>query len=350
MELLLQKYHIIRQIGQGGFSVLHLVKSLADQSFYAAKQISKSCPGLTSHLIECEVLQKISQYPHPNLARFVELIEDDEELFIIMEYLPGGDLLEYLMKHEEALPEAQVKKIFCSLISAVNHLHQLGIVHRDLKLENVLIDTHGDVRLVDFNLSSKWSPGKVQTNHCGSLIYCAPEMLTRAPYFGPEADVWSLGVMLYAMVFRQFPFNSPGGEKKDPHTIGKKIITASYTFPVDILAQSESIYHLIDWILRVDGMSRPTTDQILTHPWMSGSPAAVKQRLILESKSVDEMRPRKSSFSSTVTANPKEKFDKAAAREKFTSKRVSSYYGTKAKFDHSKRLFKNIVERIKHSV
>jgi serine/threonine protein kinase len=148
----------------------------------------------------------LKKYPHTDVVGCIELFEDQEEVFLVYEYLPNGDLLHWLAK-KKTITEAEAKRIFWSVASAVNHLHSLGVVHRDIKLENICVGKDGETKLVDFNLCSTWSPEKKLKTYCGSLCYCAPEICLAQPYTGPEVDVWSLGVLLYVLLFCRFPFD-----------------------------------------------------------------------------------------------------------------------------------------------
>ncbi len=129
-----------------------------------------------------------------------------------MEYVNGGDLLSYIRKRRR-LTEPIAKNIFKQIINAIQHLHSQYIVHRDVKLENILIDSNNLVKLCDFGVSKEIKKGDMLTNKCGTLAYIAPEILKGNKYEGFGVDIWSAGVVLYAMLSGTVPFK--GYEKQD---------------------------------------------------------------------------------------------------------------------------------------
>jgi serine/threonine protein kinase len=102
-----------------------------------------------------------------------------------------------------------VKDIFAQLISALQYTHAQGFAHRDIKLENILIDSKGEILLTDWSLCTKWKPGQMHKEYVGSSAYMSPEVMDGKPYEGPELDIWSAGIVLYALLFNVLPFESP---------------------------------------------------------------------------------------------------------------------------------------------
>jgi serine/threonine protein kinase len=205
--------------------------------------------------------------PHPNIVNCLEIIEDDLNVYIVEELLPQGDLLQYLTKHAP-LKEAEVKKIFWTVLSAVQHLHSLHIVHRDVKLENLLFDARGKIKLIDFNLSSFYSEKSLLTRYCGSLPYCPPEMVLRTPYIGPEVDVWSLGVLLYLLLFVRYPF--PVDDERDIECLRRfmtNLLGARYFVPTYHPFSNEAI-SLLRSIFCVDRHKRICLQEVMDHPWL----------------------------------------------------------------------------------
>ncbi|XP_010847024.1 PREDICTED: serine/threonine-protein kinase MARK2-like [Bison bison bison] len=130
---------------------------------------------------------------HPNTVKLLEVTDTEETLFIVMEYLSRGDLFTHL--------EAKEK-----LVSSLHHCHQLGVVHRDLKLDNLLLDANNTAKISDFTLSNQWHPGKKLDTFCSSPVFMAPGLFLGSPYTGPEVDVWRLGGVQYTEVTGSLPF------------------------------------------------------------------------------------------------------------------------------------------------
>ena len=142
---------------------------------------------------------------HPYIIQLFEIIETPKQLFLIMEYVSGGELFDFIVKKQK-LTEQESCKYFQQIICGVEYLHELGIVHRDLKPENLLLDYQNNLKLVDFGLSNTYKQGETLKTACGSPCYAAPEMIEGKSYLGSRVDIWSTGVILFAMVAGYLPF------------------------------------------------------------------------------------------------------------------------------------------------
>lgn len=151
---------------------------------------------------EIDILKLIR---HPNIIQLFEIIETPKQLFLIMEYVSGGELFDYIVKKQK-LKEDEASDFFQQIICGIEYLHELGIVHRDLKPENLLLDHQKQIKLVDFGLSNTYKQGETLKTACGSPCYAAPEMIEGKAYYGSRVDVWSTGVILFAMVAGYLPF------------------------------------------------------------------------------------------------------------------------------------------------
>lgn len=162
---------------------------------------------------EIQIL-KICQ--HPNIIRLVDVFETFEEYYLVLEYLQGGDLFDYLKSRDFNISEDQQRKFLGELTHAMKFLHDKGIIHRDLKLENVMMttdhDTKASTKLVDFGLSIILGPGQQKCEVYGTQGYIAPEMFMKQPYY-KEVDCWSLGVLFYAILSGFMPFEHNDMEK-----------------------------------------------------------------------------------------------------------------------------------------
>ena len=176
-----------------------------------------------------------------------------------MEYICAGDLLSYIKKRGK-LQEPVAKFIFKQIILALKFIHENNIVHRDIKLDNILIDLDNNIKICDFGVSRIINKGDIMLEQCGTPAYIAPEILLNKGYEGFKVDVWSAGVVLYAMLSGTVPFK--GANIKELH---KLIISGNYQQIKDI---SKEASHLLKNILEIDPDKRITTENILNHPWI----------------------------------------------------------------------------------
>ncbi|VDM74676.1 unnamed protein product [Strongylus vulgaris] len=168
-------------------------------------------------------IQNLSLFRHPHIIRLYQVISTPTDIFMIMEYVSGGELFDYIVKHGR-LKTPEARRFFQQIISGVDYCHRHMVVHRDLKPENLLLDEHNNVKIADFGLSNIMTDGDFLRTSCGSPNYAAPEVISGKLYAGPEVDVWSCGVILYALLCGTLPFD-------DEHvpTLFRKIKSAKLT-------------------------------------------------------------------------------------------------------------------------
>ena len=261
-------YQIIRTIGSGSTGKVKLGVNIRTQRKVAIKIISrkyindpskksKETPSSRKKRIlrEAAILNLVH---HPNIVRLYDLYVTEEYYCMVFEYVDGGQMLDYIITHGR-MNEEQAQKFFLQLISAVSYCHENGIVHRDLKIENVLIDTKGDVKLVDFGLSNFFDPSDKLKTFCGSLYFAAPELLRGIVYTGPEIDVWSLGIILYVLVCGKVPFDD-----KSMSALHDKIKSGLFVLPDHLSIQCRN---LLKSMIEVDPKRRARVDEILRHSW-----------------------------------------------------------------------------------
>lgn len=207
---------------------------------------------------------------HPNIVNLVEVMKSGKYIGIVLEYASGGELFDYILQHKY-LKENVAKKLFAQLVSGVDYMHAKGLIHRDLKLENLLLDKHKNVIISDFGFVNSYNRDKndLMKTSCGSPCYAAPELvLSQTAYEGRKVDIWSLGVILYAMLAGYLPFDDDP-ENEDGADIIKLyhyICKTPLTFPeyVSPLARD-----LLRKIIVSDPKKRITIDEIRNHPWLS---------------------------------------------------------------------------------
>jgi 5'-AMP-activated protein kinase catalytic alpha subunit len=197
---------------------------------------------------------------HPHVVQLYEIIETPKKLYLIMEFASGGELFDHIVKLGK-VEEHEACRFFQQIISGVEYISKLGIVHRDLKPENMLIDFDRGIKLVDFGLSNTYKDGELLKTACGSPCYAAPEMIAGKRYKGKMVDVWSCGVILFALLAGFLPFEDP-----NTSNLYKKILAADYKVPDHF---SKDAVDLIGRILTTDPEKRIAIEEIKQHRWFN---------------------------------------------------------------------------------
>jgi len=198
---------------------------------------------------------------HPNVLRLLEVFETNTHLFLVTEYADGGELFDYLVKRGSLEPD-EARLFFRQIIEGVDYCHQRYIVHRDLKPENLLLDKEHRIKIADFGMASMLPPGSMLETSCGSPHYAAPEIISGEMYSGFESDVWSCGVILYALVTGKLPFDDDNLQR-----LLQKVRCGLYHLPSYLPPQLRSLIHCM---LTVDPKRRITVEGIKAHPWYLG--------------------------------------------------------------------------------
>ncbi|OBT70065.1 CAMK/CAMKL protein kinase [Pseudogymnoascus sp. 23342-1-I1] len=260
-------YTLGRLIGKGSFGKVYLAShKLTNGSKVVLKSAKKDDSNLAREI------HHHRQFLHPHIARLYEVIVTENLVWLVLEYCPGDELYNYLLK-EGALPVEKVQKIFAQLVGAVSYVHNLSCVHRDLKLENILLDKNENVKLCDFGFTREYE-GKssyLQT-FCGTVAYSAPEMLKGEKYAGEKVDIWSLGVILYAVLCGELPF-----DEDDEQLMRAKILKNDPKYPDHLPQEARA---LIGKLLSKRPLLRPTLSDILADPFLAEH--APQQQAILK--------------------------------------------------------------------
>ena len=258
--------YIIKQtLGTGAYATVKLAVHKTTGMKYAIKTYEKfrlvDPHRKKSVQREIQILEKLD---HPNAMKLCGTIDNTKQLHLVQEYVNGCSLYQYIKKRPtRRLLESTTKKIFSQVINCIAYLHSHQIHHRDIKLENILISKDHAVKVIDFGFSTCFSNERKVKLCCGTPSYMAPEIVKRREFTGPPVDIWALGVMLYAMLSGTFPFK--GTNDKDLY---RKIALAKVTFPESI---PKSARGLISQMLSYSADDRPTANDILAHPWVTGS-------------------------------------------------------------------------------
>lgn len=202
----LEYYHIEKLLGEGSYGKVYKATSVLSSAPVAIKCYERS--KIKSETACRRIMQEIEilKYTcHPHIIRLYEIFENQKYIFMVIEYVDSGDLLNYL-RRKGVFEESNFLVIFKQVIRALHYLHFNGILHRDVKLDNILIDSSGQVKICDFGVSRKMPKSELVHEHIGTPAYLAPEIVANKGYKGFQADVWSLGVMTYIALTGQVPF------------------------------------------------------------------------------------------------------------------------------------------------
>ncbi|KAG7472290.1 hypothetical protein MATL_G00107390 [Megalops atlanticus] len=254
------RYDVLETLGKGTYGKVKKALERGTGKTVAIKSIRKE--RITDDLDRVHIqreIEIISSLKHPNIIRINEVFESKDKIVIVMEYASQGELYDYVNERRR-LPETEAREIFRQITSAVHYCHKNGIVHRDLKLENILLDQDLNVKLADFGLSNHYQRGQLLQTYCGSPLYASPEIVKGLPYQGPEVDCWALGVLLYALVYGSMPFDGA-----DYKTLTEQISQARYRRP----HPPSDACALIDWMLTVKVEDRATVEDIANHWWVN---------------------------------------------------------------------------------
>ncbi|GKU99017.1 hypothetical protein SLEP1_g11933 [Rubroshorea leprosula] len=257
------RYDFVRDIGSGNFGVARLMRDKVTKELVAVKYIERG--DKIDENVQREIINHRS-LRHPNIVKFKEVILTPTHLAIVMEYASGGELFERIC-NAGRFTEDEARFFFQQLISGVSYCHAMQVCHRDLKLENTLLDGSPAPRLkiCDFGYSKSSVLHSQPKSTVGTPAYIAPEVLLRQQYDGKIADVWSCGVTLYVMLVGAYPFEDPD-EPKDFRKTIQRILSVQYSIP-DFVQISPECCHLISRIFVADPGARITIPEIRNHEW-----------------------------------------------------------------------------------
>ncbi|XP_036410808.1 PAS domain-containing serine/threonine-protein kinase [Megalops cyprinoides] len=255
-----EEYRLQCAVGKGAFGFVWKARRRADDrevvvKFIRKDRIVKDCwvddPDMGQVSREIAILARLQ---HPNIVKVLEVFENEHFFQMVMEsHGEVLDLFEFI-ERQPCLDEPLASYIFRQLVAAVSYLRGKSILHRDIKDENIIIDTSFHVRLIDFGSAAVLDPGKLFYTFCGTLEYCSPEVLQGNPYEGPELEMWSLGVLLYTLLFSENPFCEV-----------EETLQAQLCPPFPL---SPELHTLLSGLLNPDPGLRSTLEEVLQAPWI----------------------------------------------------------------------------------
>ncbi|CAD8061805.1 unnamed protein product [Paramecium primaurelia] len=254
----LDNYIIEQSIGKGTFGKVYRGLHKPTQQFVAIKILEKSRieqpADFTRIQREIHILRKLR---HPNIVQLYEILESDTKIYLIMEFVSGGELFQHIVKNKR-LSENEAAALFSQIVEAIEYLHSLKIAHRDLKPENLLLENN-TLKVVDFGLSNTYSD--LLSTPCGSPCYAAPEMVSGIQYSGIKTDIWASGIILYAMLCGYVPF-----EDSNTRKLYEKIKYSDFQRPSHL---SPQVIDLLQGLLNKNPLNRLSIAKIKMHPFVS---------------------------------------------------------------------------------
>lgn len=285
-------WDFVKSIGAGSMGQVKLAVNRYTKQFAAIKIVPKafthrpregreSNEAKDARVIREAAIGRLLE--HPNISRLYDVFSMTGHFYLVFEYISGGQMLDYIISHG-CVKETQARRFARSISSALDYCHHNSVVHRDLKIENILIADDGDIRLIDFGLSNLFRRDNLLRTFCGSLYFAAPELLNAMPYIGPEIDVWSFGIVIYVLVSGKVPF-----EDKSMTVLHAKIKRGIIEYPQWL---SSLCVDLLRRMLNVNPSERATLSDVMHHPWMckgfDGPPESyIPRRLPLTYDSID---------------------------------------------------------------
>ncbi|EGR27300.1 protein kinase domain protein, partial [Ichthyophthirius multifiliis] len=251
--------NIDKTIGEGTFGKVKLGIHIETNEKVAIKILEKN------KIIEQADVERVAReililkmLRHPNIIQLYEIIETPKQLYLIMEYASGGELFDYIVANQR-INEKESCKYIQQILSGVEYLHNLNITHRDLKPENLLLDYKKNIKIVDFGLSNIYKNKELLKTACGSPCYAAPEMIAGQKYEGLSVDIWSTGIIMFALICGYLPF-----EDSNTSILYKKIMAGEFQIPRFVSNEGKD---LLKQILNIDPQKRIKIENIRKHIW-----------------------------------------------------------------------------------
>lgn len=263
------------EIGKGAYAVVRSGKNVENNAKVAVKIYDKGKLNSDSKLKNVErEIRILGKMNHPNIVKLFKTIENKNSLNLVMEFVGGCSLLVYLKgKEDRKVCEGEARRIFRQILMALEYCHRMNITHRDIKLENILIDHNQNIKIIDFGFSTCFPNEKKFRLFCGTPSYMSPEIVQKQESHGPPSDIWAAGVVLYVLTTGTFPFKANHSSE-----LYQKIQKGTYLIPS---ALSPDLLHLLTSMLSLDPQKRPTASDCLNAQWF-------KEKTMKKTQSISE--------------------------------------------------------------
>ena len=251
-------YELDNVLGKGNFAIVRLGVHKLTKTKVAVKIVDKAdldADNLKKISREIEIMRKLS---HRHIIQLYQVMETESMIYIVTEFAANGEIFDHLVRNGR-MSEGEACRVFTQILSAVKYCHTHGVVHRDLKAENLLLDRENNIKLADFGFANFYSPTDLLSTWCGSPPYAAPELFEGKQYVGPKADIWSLGVVLYVLVSGSLPFDGATLQE-----LRSRVVGCQYRVPFFLSEQCEQ---LLKGLLVIDPERRLSLEQIASHQW-----------------------------------------------------------------------------------
>ena len=257
-------YRTKQALGKGSFGKVLLCSQLLTDKNVAIKVIEKA--QLKNSIAEKRVIQEIQllrRLDHPNIVKLLEVFETETTIYIVMEHMDKGDLYTLLKSQKKGrLSEPQAKPLFLQILRGLEYIHSQRILHRDIKLDNILIDQSSNLKICDFGISRTIIPSHRMTEQSGTPAFMAPEIISGGGYEGFGSDIWSLGVVLYCLLTGTLPFRGNSATE-----LNNNIIKGIFNKEIKVTDEAKN---LLERLLDVSPESRITLKELWGHPWVTG--------------------------------------------------------------------------------
>ena len=263
----MSKYEIGETLGKGAYAVVKKIKNIITNEEFAVKIYEKEKLNSNSKKScvtkEIQILKRLN---HKNIAKLIEVISNEKQIFVIQELVEGISLREYYnneIRHQKGISihkENIFRIIFKQIFDAMNYVHKLGMAHRDIKLENILIKKNYEIKIIDFGFGMYNPENKLEKFFCGTPNYMAPEIAEKKPYIGQLADMWSLGILVFKIYCADFPFKG-----KNEKELYKGIKTGKFTMA---RYTPEYAKKIICSLIVLDPNKRLTCEDVLNSDWL----------------------------------------------------------------------------------
>ena len=272
----LYHYEFKGTIGKGSFSVVKMIEDTITGQLFAAKVIPRAQLGASNlaERFESEI-RIIQQLRHPGIVQLYDLLKDENNFYIIMELCTNGELFQQILENER-LSELESKYYMKQILEALAYVHNLGICHRDIKPENILIDQYNHAKISDFGLSRFVNSAGLAKTPCGSPCYASPECIRGGSYDGRKSDMWSCGVVCFAMLTGQLPWT-----KRNQTQLFEQIARADFIIPAYV---SEPARRFIRGLMDPNPELRLNVEQALNHQWIQSAPSNPMETKAKETK------------------------------------------------------------------